>query len=92
MEKIRQLHNVRKAQDLLKDYEVDKLLKIVDRSYFPEHRDYMVIMLILDTGIRIGECLQITNEDLDIDDRTICLPAENTKGRHTRCVFFNKDL
>lgn len=89
MEKIRQLRNERKAQEFLEDYEVDKLLKIFDRSYFPEHRDYMVIMLLLDTGMRIGECLQITTEDLDMDDRTICLPAENTKGRHTRCVFFS---
>ena len=89
MKKIRQLRNERKAQEFLEDHEVDKLLKIFDRSYFPEHRDYMVIMLILDTGMRIGECLQITTEDLDMDDRMICLPAENTKSRHTRCVFFS---
>lgn len=89
MEKIRQLRNERKAQEFLEDHEIDKLLKIFDRSYFPEHRDYMVIMLILDTGMRIGECLQITTDDIDLDDRTICLPAENTKGRRTRYVFFS---
>ena len=33
----------------------------------------MMIMLILDTGMRIGECLQITTDDLDMDDRTITL-------------------
>ena len=35
----------------MEDHEIDKLLKIFDRSYFPEHRDFMVIMLILDTGM-----------------------------------------
>ena len=89
MVKIRQLRNDRKAQEFLEDHEIDKLLKIFDRSYFPEHRDFMMIMLILDAGMRIGECLQITTDDLDMDDRTILLPAENTKGRRTRCVFFS---
>ena len=87
--KIRQLRNERKAQEYLEDHEIDKLLKIFDRSYFPEHRDFMVIMLILDTGMRLGECLQVTTEDIDMDDRTILLPAENTKGRRTRYVFFS---
>ena len=88
-QKIRQLHNDRKAQEYLEDYEIDNLLKIFDRSYYPEHRDSMLIMLILDTGMRIGECLKVTTEDIDMDDRTICLPAENTKGRKTRFVFFS---
>ena len=87
--KIKQLRNERKAQEYLEDHEIEKLLKIFDRSYFPEHRDFMVIMLILDTGMRLGECLQVTTDDLDMDDRTICLPAENTKGRRTRFVFFS---
>ena len=33
--------------------------------------------------------LQISTEDLDMDDRTICLPAQNTKGRKNRFVFFS---
>ena len=89
MTKVRQLRNERKAQEFLEDHEIDKLLKIFDRSYFSEHRDFMIIMLILDTGMRLGECLQVTIDDLETDDRTICLPAENTKGRRTRYVFFS---
>ena len=49
----------------------------------------MIILLLLDTGMRLGECLQITDDDLDMDERTICLPAEHTKGRRTRFVFFS---
>ena len=88
-EKIKQLHNDRKSQEYLDDHEIDKLLKIFDRSYYPDHRDFMMIMLILDTGMRLGECLKVTADDIDMDDRTICLPAENTKGRRTRYVFFS---
>ena len=89
MVKVRQLRTERKAQEYLEDHEIEKLLKIFDRSYFPECRDFMVIMRILDTGMRLGECLQVTTEDIDMVNRTICLPAEYTKGRRTRYVFFS---
>ena len=63
--KIRQLRNERKAQEYLEDHEIDKLLKIFDRSYFPEHRDFMVIMLILDTGIKISVLLKICVHNIE---------------------------
>ena len=89
MDRIRQLKRERKPQEFMEDHEVDKLLKIFDRSHFSDHRDFTIIMLLLDTGMRLGECLKITTDDLDMDERTICLPAENTKGRRTRFVFFS---
>lgn len=89
MDRIRQLPCERKPQEFLEDEEVDKLLKSYDLSYFSEHRDYAIVMLLLDTGMRLGECLKITTEDLDMQERTIVLPAENTKGRRTRTVFFS---
>lgn len=89
MEKIKQLRNERKPQEYLEDHELEQLLKVFDRSYYSEHRDFMIILLLLDTGMRLGECLQITDDDLDMDERTICLPAEHTKGRRTRFVFFS---
>ena len=89
MDRIRQLPCERKPQEFLEDEEVDKLLKSYDLSYFSEHRDYAIVMLLLDTGMRLGECLKITTEDLDMQERTIVLPAENTKGRRTRYVFFS---
>lgn len=65
----------------------------MNRGHFYEKtktiRDFMIIILLLDTGMRLGECLQITDEDLDMDERKICLPAERTKGRRARYVFFS---
>ena len=89
MEKIRQLRAPRKAREYLDDEEVEKLLKIFDKSYYSEHRDFMIIMLILDTGMRIGECLHITVDDFDIEERMIFLPEENTKSGNSRYVFFS---
>ena len=90
MDKIKQLKSDRVGQDFLEDNEIDKLLKFFDRSYYPEHRDFTIIVLLLDTGMRIGECLMITMDQLNMKERVITLPGENTKGRRTRSVFFSQ--
>ena len=89
MERVKQLQNERTSQEYLTDEELTKLCRNFDLSYFAEHRDYTIIMLLLDTGMRIGECLNIELKDLNMKERMITLPAENTKGRKTRCVFFS---
>lgn len=89
MLKVRQLRNERTPQEYMEDEEVERLLRIFDKSYYPEHRDSAIILLLLDTGMRIGECLKITADDLDMNERTIYLPADNTKGRRGRYVFFS---
>ena len=86
---VKELKNERKAREYLEDEEIEKLMKSFDRGLYKEHRDSMIIMLLMDTGMRLGECLKIKIEDVDMAERTICLPAENTKGRQTRFVFFS---
>lgn len=89
MKKIRQLENERRAKEYMDDIEVKKLLDNLDKSYFPECRDFAVIFLILDTGMRLGECLSLTTDMVNITERTIQIPAGITKGRKNRTVFFS---
>lgn len=89
MERIRQLKDERIPKEYLTDEEIEKLKKIMDLSYFAEHRDFMIIMLILDTGMRLGECLMVEIKDINISERTIFLPAEHTKSGKSRYVFFS---
>ena len=49
-------------------------------------------MLMLDAGTRLGETLSIEMEEIDLVERSIRLPAEKTKGRRTRRVFFSMKL
>lgn len=57
-------------------------------SKFHEYRDYVITKIIFDTGMRIGECLLIkTDTDINFNERTIFLPADNTKGKI--CIFFS---
>lgn len=62
-------------------------------SKFHEYRDYVITKIIFDTGMRIGECLLIkTDTDINFNERTIFLPADNTKGKRDRYVFFSAQM
>ena len=44
----------------------------------------------VDSGTRLGETLSIEMNQIDLLNRTIQLPAEKTKGRMARVVFFSR--
>lgn len=90
MKKIKPTRIPRKAKGYLNDKDFNNLLKSFDLSKFHEYRDYVITQLIFDTGMRIGECLMIKDEtDINFNERTIFLPAGNTKGKKDRYVFFS---
>lgn len=90
MKKIRQLKNERKAKEYITDEDFRKLVGNLDKSYFPEHRDFAMIMAMMDSGMRLGECSKLLLEDIDLAKRQILLRAEITKGRKDRVVFFSQ--
>ena len=89
MKRIRQLKNNRQAKVFLSDEDMKKLLSKFDKSYFTEHRDYVMIMLMLDSGMRLGECSTLLVTDLELARKRINLRAEETKGRKDRTVYFS---
>ena len=89
MKKIRQLKYNRQAKVFLSDEDLKKFLSKFDKSYFTEHRDYVMIMLMLDSGMRLGECSTVLVTDLELARKRINLRAEETKGRKDRTVYFS---
>ena len=89
MRRIRPLPEERKPREYLEDDEVKQLLRRLDRSYFSEYRDMLVILLILDSGMRLGETLSIELSQLDLCEHCVMLPADKTKGRKARVVYFS---
>ena len=89
MKRIRQLKYNRQAKVFLSDEDLKKLLSKFDKSYFTEHRDYAMIMLMLDSGMRLGECSTLLVTDLELARKRINLRAEETKGRKDRTVYFS---
>jgi len=92
MTNIKSIKFDRKPKEFIEDMEIIRLLKSMDNSKFHEYRDNIIIQTLLDTGTRIGECLSIVVEDLDLTNRSIMLRAENTKGGKYRYVYFSQEL
>lgn len=89
-DKVKFLKSERKKKPFIKDSEFYKLLKCLDTTKYAEYRDYIIIQLVFDTGMRIGETLLIDMKtDLDLKNRAINLRAENTKAKVARTVFFS---
>jgi len=89
MRKVRSLPQERPAKEYLEDKEVLCLLKSMDTSYFSEYRDMAIMMLMLDAGTRLGETLSADEAQLNIEEQSLYLPADKTKGRMERTVFFS---
>ena len=66
--------------------DVRKLLSVIDDT-----RDRALILLLLRTGMRIGEALGLTLNDLDIRDRKVHL-FEGEKNSMGRVVYLSDDV
>lgn len=90
--KIKQIKVARKPLHFIDDREFLTLINSMDLSKFHEYRDYIIINILMDTGMRIGECLKLKLSEMDFKDRSILLLAENTKGKRARYVFFSQKM
>ena len=89
MKNVKQLKNKHKPKEFLSDESFKKLITSLDKSYFSEHRDFAMIVLMFDTGMRLGECSRLVVSDLDLFGHKIYLREEETKGRKDRVVYFS---
>lgn len=69
--------------------QVKALLSKPDRSTFVGLRDYMIMQLLLDTGIRLDELCNAKVSD--IDTKGCSLYVRLGKGRKSRTVFFGAE-
>ncbi|NTV33309.1 MAG: tyrosine-type recombinase/integrase [Deltaproteobacteria bacterium] len=66
--------------------DVKKLIQIIDNT-----RDRALILLLLRTGMRIGEVLGLTMNDIDLNDRKVHL-FEGEKNSMGRVVYLSNDV
>lgn len=92
MDKIKLLKNDRKPLEFISDDTFYNLITHMDKSKFSEYRDYNIIITLLDTGMRIGECLLIKIKQVDFVRKSIFIPFEDTKGGKNRTVFFSDEV
>lgn len=70
--------------------ELMALLKAPNQRKYNEFRDYVVINLLVDGMLRIGETLKLEKTDVDLSACSILLRREVTKSRKSRIVPITK--
>ncbi|MEH6949640.1 tyrosine-type recombinase/integrase [Bacillus sp. JJ634] len=86
-ESIQNIKPVRKQKPLLDNEELVKVLRQFDITTFHGYRNWSITRLLLDTGMRIGECLSLKPENIDFKNKAILI--ENPKNRQQRYVYFS---
>jgi integrase/recombinase XerD len=82
---IKQLKEVSEIESLSIE-QVKALLKQPDQRSYAGFRDYVMMFLLLDTGMRISEAIGLRREDIDLKTNVIELRSATTKNRKTRYV------
>lgn len=72
--------------------DVKLLLEACDRSTFTGFRDYVMILVMLDTGIRMCELFRLTNSDYDTNSRTLLIRKQNSKTRQERICYLSDNV
>lgn len=72
---------------VIPETDLKKLLRACEGSGFPERRDYAIVRLAIDTGLRRAELAGICLDDLDLDGQVVRVVG---KGRRVRTVPFGK--
>ncbi|MDK8643804.1 tyrosine-type recombinase/integrase [Niallia taxi] len=86
---VKLLRDRKKIRETLED---DEIRKIADnfkkQNTFPAFRDSVIFQLLLDTGIRINECMSIQINDID-GKRLVITESKNLQQR---MVFLSKNM
>ncbi|MEM3094245.1 MAG: tyrosine-type recombinase/integrase [Nitrososphaera sp.] len=72
----------------LSDRQINALLREAQRTHNP-WRDYAIIQLLLQTGMRIGECAALNYGDITFRERSGIVRVRAGKGNKTRIVPLN---
>jgi len=80
----------RKVKKTLTPEEMKAVLSQFDVSKFHDYRNAMITKTLLDTGMRVGECLSLMPEHVDFAHKSILIV--NPKNKQQRYVYFSPKL
>lgn len=74
------------------DEQTQLLLQQPDRHTFAGFRDYVLMRLLLESGMRINEVLSLTTGNIDLKTRLITLSGSQNKNRKARIIPLSTDM
>ncbi|OAB44169.1 tyrosine-type recombinase/integrase [Paenibacillus glacialis] len=87
VEKIENPKIERKQKKRLSSDEIKNVFGQFETSTFHGYRNYVIARLLLDTGMRIGECLSLLEKNFDFQHKSILVT--NPKNKQERYVYFS---
>lgn len=70
----------------LTEDELRRFMKAPDQRQWAQWRDYIIMTLILDCGMRLGEVCALEKSEVDYVKKQIVLPAAKNKNRKSRIL------
>lgn len=89
-EKVEYQKEAERGFEIFTDEDITALLSAPNKRVYTGFRDYVMMLVLVDTGVRIGELTQIKRSDVDLVYRQITLRAEITKAKRTRVLPISK--
>jgi integrase/recombinase XerD len=76
----------------LTDEEIDRILDSYDDMQFAKWRDKTLVLLLLDTGLRINEAMSLTSEEVDFHQNSLLVPSAIAKNRKHREIPISREI
>ncbi|MGO4887088.1 tyrosine-type recombinase/integrase [Anaerobacillus sp. MEB173] len=90
VEKIENIKPQRKQKKLLTKEDIQKVLSQFDVTTFHGYRSFLMVRLILDSGMRASEICSLKPENVDFKTKSILI--ENPKNNQQRYVYFSHKM
>ena len=84
---------IKEPKDTVESIEIEearRLLKEPDQRTFSGFRDYVLYLVMLDTGVRVSEAISLQQQDIDLNTNTLHIRAVKSKTKTGRIVPFSK--
>jgi integrase/recombinase XerD len=85
---LKPLPNVKTILQTFSELQLKAILSLLDRKTFKGQRDYAMLLILLDTGIRVNELAELRKSDLDLDEHYLIIHA--SKNRKARRMPFQQ--
>lgn len=75
------------TKEPLTPVEIKRIFKVLDLAEYSHYRDFVIMLVILDCGVRINELLNVTIDDYNSKDKTIKIGSETAKTNNEEYIF-----
>ena len=71
----------RKVIDVLSDQDIDRLLSTLSGSDWLQVRNRLIVLLMVDCGLRLNEVVELRRKDVNLDSRSLIVTGKGDKQR-----------